>query len=144
MQFLLTQLTVACVLAHAIMGCCANHGCSVEYAANDSPRAAQEAASVGCSHAKCSCDNELEEQDNEQHHHPSHHQCDHESCQWIAGDDGQLYPIVSALDWFSDCYELSLISLPPSLSGDFLGARSLFSKPEASLRLHLALGVLQV
>lgn len=149
MQFVLTQLTMLCVLAHAIVGCCANHSHSAEpeppFSAYSLPKSAS-AGSAQLAHgrAACRCDHRPEESEPAEHHDPSGHQCEHDHCQWITHNGAQHDAADCLVLWLGDGLCEYVVS--PLNSSNCSPWRSLAfdSKPETRLRLHLALCILQV
>jgi hypothetical protein len=149
MQFVLTQLTMLCVLVHAIVGCCANHFHSTESELSFSACSAAESVSANSAQlahgrASCRCGHREDESEPAEHHDPSGHQCEHDHCQWIAHNGTQNDVADCLVLWLGD--GLCEYAVSPLSSPNCSPWRSLAfdSKPEARMRLHLALCILQV
>jgi len=147
MQFVLTQLTVFCLLAHAILGCCADywHSPEVRPAAGSSSvsdDADQSQSAHG--HSSCRCRHVIEEQNSGGHQDPAQHQCEHDYCQWIASDGGHQNVAMGVLWWLNDCIVTATLSAVNTENDARFDVRPFHSETGDSLRLHLALRVLQV
>lgn len=149
MRNLLNLLTLLCILAHAIWGCCAHNTCS-----SAEPQAC---FSSTVRHSTATCRHHLHAP---QHHEgesacsvgspgsaprsPIGHHCAHAPCQWIADYSSSQESWAPNLNWLEGSFELCLPPIPSqSASGRTLTQRCPL-RLGVSLRLHLALRVLQV
>jgi hypothetical protein len=149
MRNLLNLLTLLCILAHAIWGCCAHSTCS--------PAEPQACFYSTVRHSTAACCRHLHAP---QYHEgesasgvdspgcaprsPIGHHCAHAPCQWIADCSSSQESWAPNLNWLKGSIEPCLPPMPfQSASGRTLTQRGPL-RLGVSLRLHLALGVLQV